>query len=296
MANARLNDETQSPSTERKPGFFGERSLGLVAAVFVFGFALLHEPAVEWSDQVFGLDESALFGLIIAAVILVVNEIWVRWIQRRLSGLVRVAVIAGFAAPIGYVIGDFASGFRVGALVQVEAWVLALSAAEIAGLALGGLFILSAIGLLALLGPKAREADLVSRHEQRQLGVSLPIMLGEGVLLILLVVARQLDWSAPGAAHGSVLFIAGAAFLAAIWFSVAIYGTLDELERNLFYRQTAATFLVYFFVLAAWALAEAMMFAPVMDAFTAFLVLNAVYLAVATPWSIWHSREELKTL
>lgn len=294
MADMQSADVSKSDKAQRPAGFFAKRFLGLFGALGVFLFAIVHEPSEAWRDQVFGLDESTVFGLIMAVIILVCNEIWVRWIAQRLSGLIQYAVIIGFSAPIGFALGRQSDGFRFEVLDDLDSWLGALSAAELAGLALGGVFLLWAFFMLALLGPKARDAANLTKREQRQVGASLPIMFGEGVLLILLVAARQLDWAAPGVTHGVSLFLAGAAFLLSIWFSASVYAKLDELERNLVYRQTTVTFLVYFFVLAAWALAEAIGIAPGLDAFGAFLVLNLVYMAVATPWSLWHARDELK--
>ena len=296
MADIHEADAKQADARERPAGGFARRYLGFGGALAVFVFALVHTPSEEWSDQVFGLDESTVFGLIMAAIILVVNEIWVRWVAHRLSGLMRLGAIMGFAAPIGYALGHQSAGFRVGPLAALEGWVVGLSGADITGLVLGGLFILWGVCMTALLGSKTRIDGVLTRREQSQVGAMLPIMFGEGVLLILLVAARQLDWAAPGALHGGILFLAGAAFLASIWFSASLYGKLDELERNLAYRQTTVTVVVYFFVLAAWALAEATGLAPALDAYSAFLVLNGVYLTVATPWSLWHSREEISAV
>lgn len=269
------------------------RKLGLFFAAAVFAFALLNKPTAEWSDQVGGLDESAVFGMIMAAVILVFNEIWVRWVRHRLSSPMRYGAILGFTFPIGYALGDQSAGFRVGVLDNLEQWIIGLGALDLWALGLGAAFLMCAAGMVFLLAPQAREEADLTRRDQKMIAAGLPIMLGEGVLLILLVLARQLDWGAPGVAHGAVLFLAGAAFLASIWFSAAIYTKMDELKRNLVYRQTTATFIVYFFLLAGWALAEAIGSAPGLDAFSAFLVLNAVYLGITIPWVIWSEREEL---
>lgn len=274
-------------------GMVKARAFGLVFAGAIVAYAVLLMPREAWGQPFSEWPEASVFAVLMAGFVLVANEIWVLGVRRWLSVSVRYGVLFGFATTIIYSLIEKADGFNQPPLVQVWRWFDAAGPVELWGLGLGAAFVLLGVGMSTLLTPQARNDGEMTRWDQRLIATGLPVMVGEGAMLILIVLARQLDWSAPGAIHGAVLFFAGAAFLAAIWFCAVIYGRMDEQQRNLTYRVSTTTFLVFFFVLAGWALCEAIGITPRLDAFAAFLLLNAVYLAIGVPWALWHQRHEL---
>lgn len=287
---------TDIVTSDRLNGFFDtySRISNLVIALGISGVTLVSTPNAMVLEMLSGLGAAAPVAVsaIVIVVALAMGQVNTWFDTRTSDGVSFVAgtlcfAVAGAALGLSH---DLFARIDLGAI-----FARAPSVLEFVAFCAALIFVIVGALLSAFLGEKARqtpELELTLR-DQTLIASALPVYVGEGALLGLLVIARLLNWEAPGALHGVVLFFAGAAFLASVWFSVAIYWKMDEQERNLVYRQSTATFLVFFFVLAVWALGEAVGIAPTLDAFAAFVLLNTVYLAVGVPWTLWRQRHEL---
>lgn len=239
--------------------------------------------AVEALSWLGGAAPAAITVAVIAAAFALV---WLsERVEERPGGVFGFILSAGAWGAAGFFMGVTHELFARTDLLDV--FVRAPSLLEFAALGLGGIFLAIGLTLPGAMSDFQREDPDggFDRHDKGLIGFLAPIFIGEGVLIALLALSRLLDWSTPGLVHGLILFLAGAAFLASIVFSAWIYFKMDEQERDLVYRQNSVTFTLAFFLFAGWALAEAAGLAPALDAFSGFLLLNAVYLGVGLPWS-----------
>jgi hypothetical protein len=287
---------TDIVTSERVNGLFDtySRVSNLVIVLGICGVTLVSTPNEMVLELLAGLGAAA--PVVVSAIVILIAVAMGQantWLDTRTSDTV--SFIAG---ALCFAIAGAALGLSHDLFARVDlgaVFVRGPSVLEFAALCAAIVFVIVGGVLTAFLGEKARQTPELelTRRDQTLIASALPVYIGEGALLGLLVIARLLNWEAPGALHGVVLFLAGAAFIASVWFSVAIYWKLDEQERNLVYRQSTATFLAIFFLLAVWALGEAVGVAPALDAFAAFILLNAVYLIVCVPWTLWRERHEL---
>ncbi|MEO1037988.1 MAG: hypothetical protein AAFX09_00455 [Pseudomonadota bacterium] len=290
MADAAMNPSVET-APEPKTRGFGPEAFTWVGA----GVAALAALASHPSSAVLGVAPVAgAAGGAPAVLSMALLAFMLGWIgdiaTRRLSGVSEFLVSAVCWAGVG---ASFVLAFDPFSRMAFDGvFVRSVTTLEFVGLWTGGLLALLGVALVGALSAAARESAEVTKREQRQIVAAMPALIGEGVLLVLLALARPLDWTAPGPFHAGLLFLAGAAIFAAVWFTFASLAKLDELERNLSYRQTTVCFMVYFFFVAAWALGEAVGIAPALDAYAAFLLLVLISLVIALPWTLWAMREE----
>lgn len=280
---------------EEKPARLSDQLINGAVIAGILAVLLVSHPRPAWVEAFAGLGPAAGLGVSVAAAgaILAFGALG-NFVERGFGGVIGFAgVIASFAAG-GLILALSHDLFaRLGV---TDLFVRAPGLVEFAAMGFGAGCVMAGLGLAVLLIPSVRDDEPLdlSRHDMRLLRVAVPVLIGEGVLISALALARLLDWNSPGTLHGVLLFVTGAAFLIALWFSAASFGKMDEHERDLTYRQISATFVVSFFLLAGWALVEAAGRAPTLDAFHGFLLLNVVYLGLSVPWTLWACRHDLK--
>lgn len=290
MAGIAMDGSKQAPQ-ERAAPRRGPEAFTWIAAAIAGLLALLSEPIGVLAGLV---SPFGALGGVVAALAMALFTLACGWIgdraSRRAPGWAEFIVSAAFWAVVGaaFVINfDLFSRLAIG-----DAFTRAMSTLELVGLISGAVVVLMGLALVGALTARGRiEAD-ITRREQDGIALAMPGLIGQGLVLVLISLARPLDWAAPSLLHGAILFLAGAAIFASFWFTTATLTRLDELERNLAYRQCAVCVMVFMALLALWALGEALGIAPALDAFGAYLLLNLVSFAIALPWTIWTMREE----
>jgi hypothetical protein len=260
----------------------------LILGAVTAAMSALSAPDADGMASLAGFGLSPTVATIVlhaAPVVLCVGLVFAaQSLTNKANALVRIVALAGAGFGFGWALSFMLeAGAQAGPLLTAIAGPLRPPGPlELVGVVLAAMFIVMGVFIAALwlVGPSAKAAqtdDLdaldMAPHERPTLAQSAFGMLGYGLAVAALTLARLTDTPAPSPQLFGLIGAAACAMVLAMWPSWTIWANADELMRRRILDSYGLSGVAMLIVLFVWTGAELAGYAPPLTAFGAFLLL-----------------------